>query len=43
MGESCKGKKKKETASTSTPNPPPVEIENNLQVALVQAQDDGEA
>lgn len=35
--------KKKQTASTSTPNSPPVEIENNLQVALVQAQDDGEA
>lgn len=38
-----KTNKKKQTASTSTPNSPPVEIENNLQVALVQAQDDGEA
>ena len=35
--------KAKKADLASTPNPPPVEIENNLQIALVQAQDDDEA
>ena len=44
-----KAAKAKKTASTSTPNPPPIEVESlspaesNLQLAIVEAQDDGEA
>ena len=38
-----KAAKAKKTEPTSTPNPPLVQTENNLQVALVQAQDDDEA
>jgi len=44
-----KAAKAKKTASTSTPNPPSVEVESlspaesNLQLAIVEAQDNGEA